>query len=579
METEMLISDSIVASVTLRQLDGHGESEHHRVFAAIKRTCTTTSFRKVTAFGRSLRLVMAKPGLPAQTEFSQIGADEFIATIVLADPEEPAQQIHLRVTLRRVFGDPTESWLEVESSPTTIIAGANVGPAVFAPQGGPLEPNPSSSLRILNSNVRLGFELLDDVYRQTLGVSQSLYSPVTAMNLKRGNFRIVRAQWAAYLPAKDPTLGLQLLAIIFGQTISRGRGIISLATHLGLRYDLFTDQDTHEVTGMLLRKYQGNKPFYSISLYDKGHRIAQMKQGKTLSEEERRAIETNVRLDVTVHAEGIVAMCQAARGRLRAMQKGGKTLPWVWTETFLSGEIRPSALWLTRAVFVLSHELEGRLLIRRSFAHWLVPKILRDTLHLDIVAGFTLRGIRALIATGDSVAVAWHEADGFDDENWAKHLSRAAGCSPATVYARRTIWRKKFGIDIAVSHAWYRDMLYFGPQSLSDPQSRSALTAAVRQRDGAAITPMLLKAAVHFDRKRVEVVGSMIRSGPSPMAVKVVDDTPPSTALPRQERGSGLRPGSQGLRKQGLFATGSNRNREQVAKGRQGRVEPQSNRR
>jgi hypothetical protein len=227
---------------------------------------------------------------------------------------------------------------------------------------------------------------------------------------------------------------------------------------------------------------------------------------------------------------------------------------------------------------VLSHELEGWLLIRRSFAHWLVPKILRDTLHLDIVARFTLRGIQALIATGDGVAVAWHEADGFDDENWAKHLSCAAGCSLATVYARRTAWRKEFGVDIGVTHAWYRDMLYFGPQSLSDPQSRSALTAAVRQRDGAAITPMLLKAAVHFDRKRVDVVGSMVRSGPSPMAVKVVHDTPPLTAPTREEWGSVLKPRPRGLRKQELFAAGSNRNREQVAKGRQGRIKPKSNR-
>ena len=81
---------------------------------------------------------------------------------------------------------------------------------------------------------------------------------------------------------------LQLIAVLYGQTIARGKGLIDLAAYLGLKRDRRDDDETHEVKAVLLRKLHGNRPVYSVGLYDKRRRVSQMKQGRSLTDRRRR---------------------------------------------------------------------------------------------------------------------------------------------------------------------------------------------------------------------------------------------------------------------------------------------------
>ena len=65
----------------------------------------------------------------------------------------------------------------------------------------------------------------------------------------------------------------------------------------------------------------------------------------------------------------------------------------------------------------------------------------------------------------------------------------------------------------------------FGPPSMTRPQHRTALIAAVREQNGAKAIRLHERAATDFDRKRTEVVGATIKSRPHAMEVTVARNT------------------------------------------------------
>ena len=182
-----------------------------------------------------------------------------------------------------------------------------------------------------------------------------------------------------------------------------------------------------------------------------------------------------------------MAICTAARSRLRKWRQSGLgSAAWSWEAEFLSGEIEPTAWWLERAVFLLSLSWEHDRLVRRSFAAWLVPHMLQEVLRLDLIASFTSRGFHELSALDHEIAAAWREIEDYGDENWARCLAKAARCSPDRLQLPEQVV-EQFGVDLALPHAFYRDMLFFAPNSLTDPQDRSAWLRAVRDGNGAAM--------------------------------------------------------------------------------------------
>ena len=114
-----------------------------------------------------------------------------------------------------------------------------------------------------------------------------------------------------------------------------------------------------------------------------------------------------------------------------------------WIRRFLSAEVKPTVWWLERAILILSHRLEQRVLVRRSFAKWLVPYMINDTLRLDVITGFTRGDFHRLVALEDKVAVAWRAVETAEPKGWAARLAEKAGRSVQTVYTRQKDWLKE----------------------------------------------------------------------------------------------------------------------------------------
>ena len=82
----------------------------------------------------------------------------------------------------------------------------------------------------------------------------------------------------------------------------------------------------------------------------------------------------------------------------------------------------------------------------------------------------------------DRVVAAWRINERLEDD-WAGALAQAGNCSKAWIYARRQQLLAKHKIDIAFPFAFYRDLIFFGPNSLTPPQVRAALNAALARGD------------------------------------------------------------------------------------------------
>ena len=282
-------------------------------------------------FDRRLQIVKAIPGVPMiGTTFADRGERGCDARIVLRCPDEPRKEIHVRYTLA-YHAVARRTKLIAQFNPATIVAGNNVGPvAIPVPGRAELTAWPSSSLRVFGSMLRLGYDLLDAMHAQAFK-GQRLFSKSSAA-IRAGRFRVLRAQWASYIPTPDRLGFLQLLPTIYGHTILSGNGTVDLADHLGLIFDPYPRDGTEERTGVVLQKRHGKKPAWSVVFYDKRARVAQMKQLKTLTEAEIAIISSSVRLDVTAHPPGIISTCKTAQRRMEAFSQA-----YSWSREFVEG--------------------------------------------------------------------------------------------------------------------------------------------------------------------------------------------------------------------------------------------------
>ncbi len=536
MPKETLINEPVVASIIV-DCSGRGEapgstsSEFDRISAGLQAICDPSQDHLFMILGRAHKVVPTRPADRSKGTSWRPGADGGgEAQIVLYRVDQPAQRVRLDYKLVRAAGDgSTSGWLTADCNPTTILAGNNVHPATIAdPEIGDIRAYPSSDLTVMRKMHRLGFNLLEDLCQQVMSADRPLFHPDTRALIDSGAIHLIRVQWCAYLPTTDVPRFLQRLTALTGHHISRGKGLIHLADHLGFSFEPHKHErkKTDDLTGVTLKKKHGNKPLWSLVFYDKQKRIADMKQGKTLAPAELATIRENVRFDITAHSEGVIAIVKAARNRLRRMLKRGIVRPGNgWIRRFLSAEVKPTVWWLERAILILSHRLEQRVLVRRSFAKWLVPYMINDTLRLDVITGFTRGDFHRLVALEDKVAVAWRAVETAEPKGWAARLAKKAGRSVQTVYTRQKDWLKEYGIDIAVPHAFYRDLLFFGPASLTQPRHRSDLINAVRERNGGDAIRLHERAARDFDRWRTEDVGATIKSRPHRMEIKVARET------------------------------------------------------
>ena len=316
---------------------------------------------------------------------------------------------------------------------------------------------PSSSRKSVGAMLRLGYELLHAMHGQMFKGKRLFLA--TARDIDSGRFRILRAQWASYIPTGDRLQFLKLLPIIYGRTIARDNGTVNLAHHLGLIFDPYPRDGTERQTGVMLQKRHGQKPAWSVVFYDKRTRLGQMRQLGTLTDAELKIVKSSVRLDVTANPPGIIAICKAAQRRLADLSPE----VWPWAEEFVEERAEASAWWLERAVVALSWEEERGRWACHSFAGWLLPKMLDNVTHLRAMANFSRNGFLDLTALEDPVVDAWRKIEWMDDTKLMSELIKHSGLKRAAVYKRRRSLLDRFGIDILVPYGFYRDMLFLVP--------------------------------------------------------------------------------------------------------------------
>jgi hypothetical protein len=480
-------------------------------------------------FDRRLQVVKAIPGVPMiGTTFADRGERGCDARIVLRCPEEPGKQVHLRYTLA-YHPVARKTKIIAQFNPATIVAGNNVGPtAIRVPCRAESPAWPSSSIRVFGAMLRLGYDLLDAMHAQAFQ-GKRLFSR-SSTDIRNGRFRVLRAQWASYIPTSDRLGFLQLLPTIYGHTILSGNGTVDLAHHLGLIFDPYPRDGTEERTGVVLQKRYGKKAAWSVVFYDKRARIAQMKQLKTLTEAEIAIISASVRLDVTAHPPGIISICKVAQRRMEALSKACP-----WSREFVEGSPEATAWWLERAVVALSCEMDGGRVVRRSFAGWLLPKMLGEVTHLRALANFTRAGFRQLEELDDPVAAAWREIERPKGGTLISELIARSKLKRAAIYKRRRLWLDQFSIDILVPCGFYRDLLFYGPNSVMEISERRDMVRAVDRNDGDASVRMLRQAARRFDEGRSAVLRPAMEAKPRALPV-LVRRNALAYGLPKQER-------------------------------------------
>jgi hypothetical protein len=535
MPREYIGLDAVVVSLTIKNAshtdgDAKGLPRSAVLRRRLRAICQPPPDELIILNGQAYNPIYASSdGLATGCSWTNSGDGGGVGQVVVA----PVGQLDARIRVGfklAVAKDADTAWLTIESNPTSMRLGHNIHPAAWSnPETGVEVAYPSSDWDAMSDTFRLGFEFAVEVG------GEGLFDAETKLAIERGDFHLVRVQWAATKGVKAVTQFLQLLTVVYDPTIARGSGIISNATHLGLDFEPFIDPETHHVTGVLFRKLHGRKLVFSVSLYDKQVRWAQMQRDLGfLTEAQAVTVKESVREDITAHSEGVVLIAKKAQKQLEKWgPEGLKFFDFLAPEEFLSKDPKPTFWWLQRAVYILSHFRERGKFKRYSFGVWLVPYIEDDVLHFDVIAGITADGLHRMRGLRDPVAEAWRKVRVETGENWADRLAQAAKCSTSTVYNRRDLWRNEIGIDIEFPPQLVIDVLHFGQASTARPENVGKMLAAVKAEDGEGLLRLYTEALADFEHKRVTILNPALLARPRYMPL----EAPPSGPLELDDGG------------------------------------------
>ncbi len=158
--------------------------------------------------------------------------------------------------------------------------------------------------------------------------------------------------------------------------------------------------------------------------------------------------------------------------------------------------------------------------------------VIRRVLRLDCIAGFRPGDLDALVASNDPITMAWRYEWSADLDDWAGALATRANCAKSSVCAQRKKVLRQQKIDIALPFAFYRDLLFFGPSSVTKPADRAAVNVALARGDAATNLRLRQNAVAEFDRRRIELIGRVIASPPLSVEVAVDRPAPEINQLP-----------------------------------------------
>jgi hypothetical protein len=505
---EYLTTQTIVTSIFVYGRDsakktGSRRCEADRIFDLLKCLCALDEEAPLLIAGRAHSILPAGTGGGSSWAERPEGGCQ--GQLVLAAVDDRDRRVRLRFKLLREKGG--NGRLTLSYDPTAMLTGADVHPTLAGEQGAMIS-FPSSSPRVMREMFRLGPSFLESLQCLLLKSKIALFDKAISEN----DIRIARVQLGVDLAPPDPDRFLQVLAITYGLWFSGDESAVQLATYHGLALQIRADGNV--ITAVTLRKAHGRKPLFTLNFTNK----ASPDGREAALTGETTAASNRLRFEITLHPDGVMQVISEARKRLKKL---GPNLLGARAKEFLAADPEPTFWWLGPAIFILSHRPGGD--IRTSFADWLVGYMLHEVLHLNVIAGFTAENLETLAALDDKVAEAWRAARYSPETNWATVVAEKAGCDEQTIYNRQKKWRQDYNIDIGAPFESYHGLLVVGPLSLTKPETRSALMAAISHGNPSTVLEVMAGTLRDFDLGRREVVGRTIDKPLRRIAVEMVE--------------------------------------------------------
>ncbi len=348
MASERLVLQSIVGSIAVDwtkpgKAAHTQEAEGNRIRDLLQRLCTVGLDEPVFLAGLAHRILPpATAGGSGSTQWVETATGDCKGQIVLEPVDYPNDRVRIGFKLTKDPNDQSGR-LTLTFNPAAMLAGPDTHPTLVNAETGEAMTSPSSAPSVIDQLLGLGFHILEVVYQLLPGRKGKLFADDTWAAIMRGDIRIWRAQWDAYLTTRDRDSFLQLMTIMFAQPMASGKGVIELARHFGLAFKYRTHPETHEVTGVALKKLQGKKPLYSLAFSNKDLRVGQVSQKEVVPAVETAAVAQSVRFEIAAHPEGIKEIITKARARLRLLLKNDPNVSASWVNDFLTVEPEATA--------------------------------------------------------------------------------------------------------------------------------------------------------------------------------------------------------------------------------------------
>jgi hypothetical protein len=387
-----------------------------------------------------------------------------------------------------------------------MLAGDDVAPSLIK-RNSPIISFPSSSKHVASKLLRLGFDLLDSLHTLTRE-GKPLFENEEGRGIEDADIRLESISWEMLLPTKSPRRFLEHLALIFVPPTRQSGKVVRLGELLGVKADFKNEADTGELQSVTLKKIQGDRRnVFSIEFSRPASTTKrQAKPTPNASKLERSCADRHLRLRLTAHPDGIAEIISAAQQKYR---KGNPRVSPVGDDLATGTASSRSLSLLTDGLEVLGNVVTRRgQLSRFSFGRWLARKALCETLNLDAIALFTRADLDTLVGLNDSVAKAWRDSDSLEVD--FKAVAKAAKVTVQTVRNRRSDWRRRYKIDIALPRAFYLTLITVSPVVAMDGDARAALSKALSHPEAQQTFDLLKQAAKDFDSGRRTIIGLVV---------------------------------------------------------------------
>jgi hypothetical protein len=401
--------------------------------------------------------------------------------------------------------------LTLTFNPSQLLAGADVAPTLRPNDDESAPEFPSSSQFVTAKLLGLGFDVLNDLY-EAKHMRPLIYS---APPFNDGDIRVERVVWDALIRPNNPREFLLFLVLLFEPvfTANDTHRPSKLADLLKLKTSCGTDPKTGELTRVTFMRFQGKRrKLFSIEFSPLELGAAEKNEEEDFATAGRAGL---LRLRVTAHPTGLAQLIGAGRGTdldqddVESSESHAGDGNHDADTTEGGARTDRNVFAISRAIEALAEQAVDGRQNRGSFPGWLVRKMLRDFLRLDVVGGFEQKDVETVAATSNEVARAW--ADGgmepMDFVSWTQDAN--LDYEKARRYRNKV--RDEHKIDIGVPRAFY-DGVTVAATGAMDPNALCALAGALAKADPSEVGRRLIDGAKRFAEGRRNVIGATVQS-------------------------------------------------------------------